>query len=344
MQDFFLDSLVFGAKSSFVFILFCLLTLVSVFATVKALNSGKSGKKGESGNLILEDIQIVNLTSEYRSARKKVASKIFSGKELDNFKKSEKEKELKEKNRENGNKRLFVLSFDGDISASQADVLGREIDALLGVADSKDEVMLRLNSPGGTVVGYGYAASQLMRLRSRGIRLTVCVDKIAASGGYMMACIANYIVAAPFSIVGSIGVVAEFPNFHRLLGKLNIDYEQETAGEYKRTLSMFGDNTDPKAREKFKQDLEQCHVLFKNHISKYRPQVKIEEVATGEFWHGTDAMARHLVDEIGTSNEFITSKLDFVDVYEFRVKKDKGLKSILQKMSLLLKKAAGQVL
>ncbi len=342
MQDFFLDCLAFGAKSSFVFILFSLLTFVCVYATVRALNLG-SGRKDDSGAL-LENISVVNLSEEYRSAKKEVASKIFSGKEMENFRKSEKDREKKDKQKQEERKRLFVLSFDGDISATQADVLGREIDALLSIVEQQDEVMLRLNSPGGSVIGYGYAASQLMRLRSRGIRLTVCVDKVAASGGYMMACIANYIVAAPFAIVGSIGVVAEFPNFHRLMDKLNIDYEQETAGQYKRTLSVFGDNSSPEARKKFREDLERCHVLFKNHISKFRPQIKIDEVATGEFWHGTDAMMHHLVDEIGTSNEFITSKLDFADVYEFRVKKDKGIKHLVSKMSVLLKKATGQVL
>lgn len=334
-----MDSLVFGAKSSFVFILFSLLTFVMVYATVKAL-SGKDGKS--TANPLLENITVVNLTKEYRKAVRDVASGVLSGKELEKFKKETAERR-KESRSDEERHRLFVLDFDGDISASQADTLGREIDVLLAIVTAKDEVMLRLNSPGGTVVGYGLAASQLMRLRSNGIRLTVCIDKMAASGGYMMACIANYIVAAPFAVVGSVGVVAEFPNFHRLLDKMNIDFEQETAGEFKRTLSVFGDNSDPKAREKFRKELEQCHTLFKNHVSKYRPQVKIEEVATGEHWHAVDAMQYHLVDEIGTSNEFITSKLDFLDVFEFRVKKKKGIKGLLQQASVLLDRATGKV-
>ena len=213
--------------------------------------------------------------------------------------------------------RMFVIDFKGDIQASEVNSLREEITAALSVAQQEDEVLVRLESPGGVVHGYGLAASQLQRVRSRGITLTVAVDKVAASGGYMMACIANRVLAAPFALLGSIGVVAQIPNFHRLLQKNDIDYEVLTAGEYKRTLTVFGENTD-KAREKFVDDLEDVHALFKEFVKEHRPAVDIEEVATGEAWFGRRALEHRLVDELKTSDEYIIERCDEMDVFHIR--------------------------
>ena len=213
--------------------------------------------------------------------------------------------------------RMFVIDFKGDIQASEVNSLREEITAALSVAQEEDEVLVRLESPGGVVHGYGLAASQLQRVRSRGITLTVAVDKVAASGGYMMACIANRVLAAPFALLGSIGVVAQIPNFHRLLQKNDIDYEVLTAGEYKRTLTVFGENTD-KAREKFVDDLEDVHALFKEFVKEHRPTVDIEEVATGEAWFGRRALEHRLVDELETSDEYIIERCDEMDVFHIR--------------------------
>ncbi len=213
--------------------------------------------------------------------------------------------------------RMFVIDFKGDIQASEVNSLREEITAALSVAQEEDEVLVRLESPGGVVHGYGLAASQLQRVRSRGITLTVAVDKVAASGGYMMACIANRVLAAPFALLGSIGVVAQIPNFHRLLQKNDIDYEVLTAGEYKRTLTVFGENTD-KAREKFVDDLEDVHALFKEFVKEHRPTVDIEEVATGEAWFGRRALEHRLVDELKTSDEYIIERCDEMDVFHIR--------------------------
>jgi len=213
--------------------------------------------------------------------------------------------------------RMFVIDFKGDIQASEVNSLREEITAALSVAQEEDEVLVRLESPGGVVHGYGLAASQLQRVRSRGITLTVVVDKVAASGGYMMACIANRVLAAPFALLGSIGVVAQIPNFHRLLQKNDIDYEVLTAGEYTRTLTVFGENTD-KAREKFVDDLEDVHALFKEFVKEHRPAVDIEEVATGEAWFGRRALEHRLVDELKTSDEYIIERCDEMDVFHIR--------------------------
>ncbi len=206
--------------------------------------------------------------------------------------------------------RLFILDFDGDIRASATEALRHEISAILTNASETDEVLLRLESAGGVVHGYGLAASQLERLRSRNIPLTVSVDKVAASGGYLMACVAHRIIAAPFSIVGSIGVLAQIPNLHRFLKKHDVDFEQLYAGEYKRTLTLFGENTD-KGRQKLQQELEDTHGLFKSYIASRRPDLDLETVATGEHWLGTQAKERGLVDELCTSDDYLmTARTD----------------------------------
>ena len=220
--------------------------------------------------------------------------------------------------------RLFVLNFDGDIGASAVEELREEITALLQVARDDDEVMLKLESEGGMVHAYGLAASQLVRIRDRGLRLTISVDKVAASGGYMMACVAHRIIAAPFAVVGSIGVVAQIPNFNRLLKKHEVDFELHTAGEHKRTLTLFGENT-PAAREKFQQELEDTHVLFKRFVAEYRPQLKIDKVATGEHWFGRQALDLKLVDELRTSDDFLMERSRESELYKIEFKPHRSL-------------------
>lgn len=221
-----------------------------------------------------------------------------------------------------GRPRLFLLDFDGDLEASGVEALRREISALLTVASSRDEVLVRLESPGGLVHGYGLAASQLARIRRRDIPLTVAVDKVAASGGYMMACVANRILAAPFAVIGSIGVVAQVPNVHRLLKKNDVDFEVLTAGKYKRTLTVFGENTD-EGRQKFVEDLEMTHDLFQAHIHQFRPELDVAAVATGEAWYGDDALARGLVDEILTSDDYLMAACGERDVFKLRWREDR---------------------
>lgn len=184
----------------------------------------------------------------------------------------------------------------------------------------RDRVVVRLESPGGMVHGYGLAAAQLVRLRDAGFNLTICVDKVAASGGYMMACIANQIIAAPFAVVGSIGVVAQVPNFNRLLKEHNIDFELYTAGQYKRTVTMFGENT-AEGKAKFEEELQQTHVLFKHFVEKYRPQLNVEKVATGEHWYGKDALDLNLVDQLQTSDAYLLNLLTDHDVYVISTRK-----------------------
>lgn len=218
---------------------------------------------------------------------------------------------------EDRRKRLYVLNFDGDIRASDTDNLREEISAILPQVVKGDEVLVNLESPGGLVHSYGLASSQLQRIKTAGVPLIVAVDKVAASGGYMMACVADRIVAAPFAVLGSIGVLAQLPNFHRLLQKNDIDFELLTAGEYKRTLTMFGENTD-KGREKFVEELEETHGLFKSFVSANRPALDIGKVATGEVWYGQNALQEGLVDELQTSDAFIQARLADWDVFEVR--------------------------
>ncbi|QSX39532.1 protease SohB [Shewanella cyperi] len=227
------------------------------------------------------------------------------------FKAYEKAQKAEAKARDKGDvppkPRTFVVNFHGSLDAHEVASLREEITAILTVAEKEDEVLLMVESGGGMVHGYGLASSQLDRLRQAGIPLSVCIDKVAASGGYMMACVAERIYAAPFAIVGSIGVVAQLPNFNRLLKKHDIDYEQHTAGDFKRTLTLFGENTE-EGRQKFRQELEETHELFKAFVGKYRPELDLTKVATGEHWYGQQALALGLVDEIATSDDLILKK------------------------------------
>jgi serine protease SohB len=220
--------------------------------------------------------------------------------------------------------RVYVLDFKGDLRALAVSKLRQEITAVLSMAQTSDEVVVRLESAGGMVHAYGLASSQLQRVRDHGIGLTVCVDKVAASGGYMMACVANKILAAPFAILGSIGVVAQMPNFNRLLKKHDIDFELITAGEYKRTLTMLGENTE-KGREKFVEEIEDVHLLFKEFVAQHRPELDIEKVATGEHWFGQRALDRGLVDELITSDEYIANACEAADVFEVKYVEKKTL-------------------
>ena len=233
--------------------------------------------------------------------------------------------------------RTFVLSFEGDMMASQVEALREEISAVLPNVQAGDEVLLKLESPGGVVHGYGLAASQLSRVKEAGVTLVIAVDKVAASGGYMMACVADKLSAAPFAIVGSIGVIAQIPNFNKVLKDKNIEYEQITAGEYKRTLTMFGENT-LEGRTKFQSEIDEAHELFKEFVMKFRPNLDIDKIATGEHWFATKAIELGLVDEIATSDEVIMQRVLCRDVYKIKAGRRKntierlikpGVKSIL---------------
>ena len=225
-------------------------------------------------------------------------------------------------------KRVFVLNFEGDVGAESVSSLREEITTVLSLADESDEIVLRLESPGGMVHAYGLASSQLLRIRNAGIPLTICVDKVAASGGYMMACLADRLIAAPFAIIGSIGVLVQLPNFSRVLQNYDVDYEIISAGEYKRTLTTFGEITE-KGREKVKEEVETIHDVFKKWVKEYRPAVEIDKIATGETWLGSQAKDRYMVDDIRTSDEILVEAVKEHDVYEVEYEIPKSIQDKL---------------
>ena len=291
--------------------------IVMVLLVIAALRSkGRGPRHGQ--------LQVHKLNDVYQGLRERLEQAVLDKHTLKTQRKAE-AKHAKQALKEGIKKpRVFVLDFDGDIKASATDNLRHEITALLSMATANDEVVLRLESGGGMVHSYGLASSQLARIRQAGIPLTVCVDKVAASGGYMMACIGDKILSAPFAILGSIGVVAQLPNVHRLLKKHEIDFEVLTAGEYKRTLTVFGENTD-KGREKFQEDLETTHELFKGFVARYRPQLSIDEVATGEVWLGMAALDKLLVDDLQTSDEYLGNRAREAELFHLHYAEKKSL-------------------
>lgn len=264
------------------------------------------------------EIRISHLNARINEQRKKIAQTTSTKFELLQLT----QQMVKEaRHRKKNNQKIFVLDFKGDVQASAVENLREEITLVLATAKAgRDRVVLRLESPGGMVHGYGLAAAQLVRLRDAGFHLTICVDKVAASGGYMMACIASEILAAPFAVLGSIGVVAQVPNFNRLLKEHHVDFELYTAGKYKRTVTMFGENTE-EGKAKFEQELQQTHDLFKHFVEKYRPKLNVEQVATGEHWYGEVAFELNLADALQTSDEYLLSKLAEHDVYVLQTRR-----------------------
>ncbi|MDP3704762.1 MAG: protease SohB [Legionellaceae bacterium] len=271
-------------------------------------------------------LEITYLNEQYEDIKNRMEKETLG---IKSKKKKKKKKEKEDK------PSLYLIDFSGDIKASQVDELREEVSAVLSVATQRDEVVVRVESPGGTVNGYGLAASQLQRIRDRNIPLTVCIDKIAASGGYLMSCVANQIIAAPFAILGSIGVVAQMPNFHRWLQKNDIDVELLTAGEYKRTITLFGKNTE-KGRKKFQEDLEGIHQVFRNYIMMNRDIVNIDEVATGEHWLAKDALDLKLVDALQTSDEYINQKISTFNAYKIKMLCKQSLVTKLLKPTMKL--------
>jgi len=257
------------------------------------------------------EINIENLSKKWDAAADHLRMSILTP---DQIKSYLKEKKKKKDTPSTHKRNVFVLDFEGDVAASQCMSLRDQITALTKIVQSDDEVVIRIESPGGMVQSYGLAASQVARLRSRNIRVTACVDKVAASGGYMMACVADKIVAAPFAIIGSIGVVAGLPNLNRFLKKHDIDYIEQTAGESKRTISLFGELTEDK-KNKQQQQLNMIHRLFKNHVTQFRPSVDIEVVSTGEIWPASEALQLQLVDELATSDDLLMKLGESANVY-----------------------------
>ncbi|WP_028112958.1 protease SohB [Ferrimonas kyonanensis] len=276
--------------------------VVAIILVAAQVGRSQRGQKGE--------LQVTCLSDQLEDYQHHLEGALLTKEQLKAKEKAEKKAEKARQKEEKANVdkprdgRVFVLDFKAGIEASEVVSLREEISALLTVADKQDQVLVRLESGGGMVHAYGLASSQLARLREAGIPLTIAVDKVAASGGYMMACVADHIVAAPFSIIGSIGVIAQLPNFNKLLKKSNIEFEQHTAGEFKRTLTMFGENTDS-AREKFREELEETHGLFKDFIGRYRPELDLGKVATGEHWFATQALDLGLVDKLSTSDDWL---------------------------------------
>ncbi len=303
--------------------LFLLKTATIVIAIVVIIGSAAAAQKKAAHQ---EGLEIEDLNKKYRNLATALKSAILNKADKKKVAKEEKEREKARAKSTESRPCVFVIDFKGDLKASAVPSLREEVSAVLDVARDGDQVVVRLENHGGMVHEHGLAASQLARIRERQIPLTVSVDKVAASGGYLMACVADRIIAAPFAILGSIGVLAQIPNFNRMLDSHGVDFEMITAGKYKRTVTMFGKNTD-EDRAKLREELEDVHVLFQDAVAKYRPDLDLEKVATGEHWYGTRALDLGLADELKTSDELLSGMADDHDIYRL----DYKIKQPLQK-------------
>ncbi|TPV61159.1 protease SohB [Aestuariibacter sp. GS-14] len=295
-------------------------TLVAAFVLVLAAIAGIASKQKQGKG----HLEITSISDQLKDITDYARQVILDKASLKKLAKSQKQQQKQTKaEKDNQSGRLYVIDFKGSMDAHEVERLREEVTAVLCIAEKQDEVLVKIESGGGVVHGYGLAAAQLKRIKDKGLPLTVAVDKVAASGGYMMACVADKLLASQFAIIGSIGVLAQLPNFHKLLKKNDIEFEQHTAGEYKRTLTVFGENTD-EGREKFQQELEAVHDMFKNWVSENRSELDIEKVATGEYWYGSQALALGLIDKISTSDDYIMSLFPDRDIFsvKYAVKKN----------------------
>lgn len=327
MVEFFLEYGLFLAK---------IVTLVFAIGAVIAIAAAAGGRGGKSSD---GRVDISSLNEDFDQTKDSALSVLMSDEEykahkkaLAKAEKTEKKRKKKTEHTDNDSrKRIFVLDFDGDVQASEVENLRHEVSAILMVAREGDEVIVNVESAGGMVHTYGLAASQLQRIKDQGLTLSVCVDKVAASGGYLMACLGDKLYAAPFAIVGSIGVLAQIPNFHRVLKKYDVDYDILTAGEHKQSMTMFGHNTD-KMKNKLVDDLQDTHELFKSFVNERRPQLDIASVATGEIWYGQRALAVNLVDELKTSDSLLLEQSKEADLFKVSYKERQTLQDKIGSM------------
>ncbi len=278
-----------------IFLILSILVAFAVLATAALLllrlsRGRRHGKKREDG------LKLIRLDEELRNRVQRVRRGILPKKEWKRLSKA--------KGAQTYQSTVFVVNFHPKLRAREVQELRKAIDIITQAATPKDEVVVRIDSSGGTVNGYGHAASQLLRVHERGIPLTICVDEIAASGGYMCAAVADKIIAAPFAYIGSIGVVAEMPNFAGLMNKVGVRYLELTSGEKKRTVTPFTEPT-PQQEAIELERLRAIHGAFKELIKKRRPNIDIDKVADGNYWLAVEAKDLGLVDVLQTSDEYL---------------------------------------
>lgn len=320
------------------YFLFLLKTLTFLVAAIILLSavfraSRQGGDGGSQGKLV-----ITKLNKALEAIRVKMRSEILTKKALKKELKELKEQHKKEEKTESERPKAYSIRFKGDIQASQVVNLRQEVTAILTTAKTGEEVIVSIESPGGAVSGYGLAASQLLRLKDAGLKITACVDQVAASGGYMMACVADRIVAAPFSIVGSIGVLSQVPNVHRLLKRFDVDVDVLTAGKHKAPITLLGENTE-EGKKKHVDDLNAIHTRFKALVKLHREELDIDEVSEGDFWLAEDALGLKLVDEISTSDAVLTELCEKADVYRVQWQPHKSIEERIKSATAALTSA-----
>ena len=299
MIEFFLNELLPILMNSFEFLLKSGIVALFVFLILflfMQMNKEKVHPKPR--------MEIENLGLRYEGYYLQIKKTIMGKKPFDKLNRRMKKQRKDTESKNIHGPALFVLDFEGDMKANQVSSFREEVSAVLSAADpKKDEVLIRLENHGGYVHSHGLGASQLKRIRDK-MKLTICVDKVAGSGGYMMACVANKLISAPFAAIGSVGVISQITNIHRFLKKYDMDHVEATAGEFKRNVTVRGELTDEK-RKALDKKLAEIHGMFKDFVKENRPSLDVEKIATGEVWYGIKAKELGLIDDILTSDDYI---------------------------------------
>ncbi len=201
---------------------------------------------------------------------------------------------------------IQMIGASSPLSMSQgAENIIRRLDELERNSDVK-AVVVRINSPGGTVGASQEIYQKLWKLRKKNIPLVASMGEIAASGGYYVASACNYIVANHGTLTGSIGVIAISPNLRGLFQKIGIDMNVIKSGRYKDILSSFRD-ISPEERELIQEIIDSSYHKFLKDVALGRNQNEsdIQPIADGRVMSGETALKHKLVDMLGTFEDAI---------------------------------------
>jgi len=182
--------------------------------------------------------------------------------------------------------------------------------------DTVRALVLRIDSPGGTVVAAQEVFAAVTRLREEtGKTVVASMADVGASGGYYIACAADRIYANPGTITGSIGVIMEFPNVKELFGKIGITATTIKSGEFKDTGNALRDMT-PREREVLQELIDDVYGQFVQAVSKGRDMTPdaVREIADGRIFTGRQAQDLGLIDELGDLTTAIAAAAELAGI------------------------------
>ncbi|WP_343192796.1 S49 family peptidase [Buchnera aphidicola (Taiwanaphis decaspermi)] len=220
----------------------------------------------------------------------------------------QKKKIINQKNVYNKKSNLYILDYNDKIKKNKIKKLREEISSIILVAKKNDEVLLRLENTSDIVYEYGLVIAQLQRLRKKGIKLIISIDKIVSNGGYIIACVADHISASPFSIIGPINIVVNIPNIDKYTQTSNLNNQLNDCNTFTK-LTLIKNNTKIYVNKIFNK-LDIKKYIRNSFIKDMRPSLNLNKIFNQNYWIGENAINEKLIDSINTSDDILFSKKD----------------------------------